>query len=645
MTCHASYRRGERFCPLDGGAIVVEGEATDDPLIGRTIDDRYLVRRLLGRGGMGAVYAADHLGLDKPVAIKFVVHHGTDRTVRARFRQEARAASKVVHEHVVQIFDVGDDDELDYIVMEYVEGKDLKAVLAEGLFDPARAVAVIRQVLLGLSAIHEAGIVHRDIKPANILVTTRRPDFIKIMDFGIAKRLGGTELAQTDTGTGRVIGTPQYMAPEQLAGDELDHRADLYAAGVTLFAMVTGTVPFAGTSASKLGDVLNTPAPSLESVRPDLPPELVAAVARALETYPDDRFANAQAFAEALDGMSTTKLALAATAVAPTPDTQPTAPQQVTPSRREPPTAVDRPAPSVDRASRRTWLYGGATVVLVVAAIALIAKLRGADSAPPVVPGDAALAVVVAAPEPIAVAHAAEAKGDLARAIAAYEEVYAATRAPESLFRIADLYERLGATERAVLNFERYLVAAPDAPDRSAVATRLAKLRAQIPTMDPASRRKVSTSGQAKPVQPCEAAYARRCIRIVGTETEVLCKAVTTQRCSCESDADSHTLCPIPMSDVGGVFSCSAPRSADCLFLMGSGVDTSCNQFYFTGGTGGTRCEGYEHKGIRLPGKVECTRCAGTDYAGVAHEACAGFDGETGRALSGVLSECVLFGK
>ena len=160
--CHASYPGSERFCPIDGGAIVEVEVGAGGARVGQTIDGRYLVRRLLGRGGMGEVYAADHVGLDKQVAIKFVTADNTNPNALARFRREARVASKIVHEHVVQIFDVG-SDQGDYIVMEYLEGKDLKQVLGDGKLPVARATAIARQMLAGLAAIHDAGIIHRDI--------------------------------------------------------------------------------------------------------------------------------------------------------------------------------------------------------------------------------------------------------------------------------------------------------------------------------------------------------------------------------------------------------------------------------------------------------------------------------------------------
>src|SRR5688572_8162081 len=145
-------------------------DGAPDPYIGRTLDKRYRVDRLIGRGGMGAVYEAHHIGLDKRIAIKFLLGGGSDADMRARFQREARAASKVEHDHVVHLYDVGTDDSgVDFIAMEYLEGRDLKQVLDEGALPASRALHIARQILDGIAAIHDAGVVHRDIKPANIL--------------------------------------------------------------------------------------------------------------------------------------------------------------------------------------------------------------------------------------------------------------------------------------------------------------------------------------------------------------------------------------------------------------------------------------------------------------------------------------------
>jgi serine/threonine protein kinase len=279
--CHTSYSQGESFCPIDGGAVVAEAGPITDELVGTTIDGRYLVSRLIGRGGMGKVYEADHVGLGKRVAIKFVSDADADRDQRARFRQEARAASRITHENVIQIFDVGADGRRDYLVMEYVEGRDLDAVLRDGVLPPARAIAIAQQMLRGLHACHAAGIVHRDIKPSNIRLTNDQ-DFVKIMDFGISKSLRAN-VAQTDTGAGRVIGTPEFMAPEQIVDGEVDHRADLFAVGATLYAMLAGTPPFSGTSFTQRVETRAAPPPSIAELRAGLPSSLVDAITRALD--------------------------------------------------------------------------------------------------------------------------------------------------------------------------------------------------------------------------------------------------------------------------------------------------------------------------------------------------------------------------
>ena len=294
--CHASYTQGESFCPRDGGAVVSD-DPTDE-FVGKTLDGRYLISRLLGRGGMGKVYAADHIGLGKQVAVKLISDADVDRDARARFRQEARAASKIAHEHVVQIFDVGVDGDRDYLVMEYVDGRDLDSVLGEGPMSAARAIAIARQILHGLHACHAAGVIHRDIKPSNIRLTNSA-DFVKIMDFGIAKSVRAA-VAPTDPGTGRVIGTPQFMAPEQILDGEIDSRTDIYAVGATLYAMLAGKPPFASTSFTQRVDALATPPPAIDEVRAGLPPSLVQAIARAMERDPGARFPDALAFADAL---------------------------------------------------------------------------------------------------------------------------------------------------------------------------------------------------------------------------------------------------------------------------------------------------------------------------------------------------------
>jgi serine/threonine-protein kinase len=308
--CHAVYTAGERFCPLDAGAIAPEDRHAD-PRVGRTIDERYFVRRLLGRGGMGSVYEADHVGLDKRVAIKFLSTNLTDRESLARFRREAKVAGKIDHQNVVRIMDVGSADaDTDFIVMELIDGKDLSAILRdEGTLDVARTTSIIRKVLRGLRAIHAANIVHRDIKPANVLLGTTTDDeqddkeFVKIMDFGISKSMNNSDGL---TNTGAIIGTPEYMAPEQLLGDSVDQRADLYAVGLMAFRMLTGKMPFTTDKGFERAAAANpyVEVPAIRSLRPDVPAALSDAFAKALAKEPEKRYPDAQSFLAALEGLA-----------------------------------------------------------------------------------------------------------------------------------------------------------------------------------------------------------------------------------------------------------------------------------------------------------------------------------------------------
>jgi len=287
-------RRGQQTPKADKLPVGV-----DDGLIGTTIDGRYVVRRFIGRGGMGSVYEGEQLTLSRKVAIKVMARElvGSERD---RFRREARLASRVIHEHVVQVYDVSTTPTgEEVIIMEYVEARDLGALLDEGgALEPTRAIAITRAMLSALTAIHELGIVHRDIKPSNVLLARRGSDtdFVKLVDFGIAR--GGGEASLTSTG--HVVGTPQYMSPEQFRGSAVDARTDLYAVGITLFAMLAGRVPFdGGTAEIGMKQVYEQP-PEIRTLRPDVPPHLASTVMRALAKNPADRFASAAEFAEAL---------------------------------------------------------------------------------------------------------------------------------------------------------------------------------------------------------------------------------------------------------------------------------------------------------------------------------------------------------
>ncbi|MCA1665477.1 MAG: serine/threonine protein kinase [Myxococcales bacterium] len=252
--CSVHYPDAVEFCPRDGAKLPPPvDDRSVDPMIGSTIDGRYIVESLLGEGGMGTVYAARHAIIDKRVAIKVLRKEAAaDESSAQRFIIEAKAASKIGHQNIVDITDFGVLPAGNaYFVMEYLDGPTLGKLVHElKQIPPARAIAICIQVARGLSAAHGKSIIHRDLKPENIFVLEKdgNADFIKIVDFGIAKDVkAGKRL----TAVGMVLGTPEYMSPEQATGQETDHRVDQYALGCILYEMLTGDVPFKGENAPK----------------------------------------------------------------------------------------------------------------------------------------------------------------------------------------------------------------------------------------------------------------------------------------------------------------------------------------------------------------------------------------------------------
>ncbi len=282
---------------------------------GTELAGRYRVERLIGEGGMGEVYLATHLKIDKRVAIKVLAPEQMRRARNvSRFLQEAKATSRVRHPHVVDITDYGESEGYAFFVMEYLDGSDLSALLKRvGRIPWERASGILVQVLAALSAAHKAGIVHRDIKPHNIFLTTRgaKDDFATVIDFGIAKLREGT--GEQLTRTGAIVGTAEYMSPEQGLGNELDGRSDLYSAGIILYRMLTGSVPFIGNN--PMGVLFHHVHSELEppSARcPDagLGTQLDELVAKALAKDPDDRYASAEEFVAAIEAVNDPATAL-----------------------------------------------------------------------------------------------------------------------------------------------------------------------------------------------------------------------------------------------------------------------------------------------------------------------------------------------
>jgi predicted Ser/Thr protein kinase len=283
-----------------------DDEASEDPLVGKILLDRYRITGQIGKGGMGAVYEAQHTLIGKRVAIKVLLDQYARKTgVVARLEQEARLASSIGHEHIVDITDFGETpDGRTFVVMEYLEGESLGHCLRrEDKLDEQRAIRIAHQAASALSAAHAKGILHRDIKPENIFLLVRKgTDFVKVVDFGISKSLHtgeGEGSTPRLTQTGMVLGTPLYMSPEQARGEEdLDQRIDVYGLGVILYEMVTGMVPFQGSnSLNIIARVINEQPKPPRDLRPDISPELEAVILHAMAKNRDERYASCDALA------------------------------------------------------------------------------------------------------------------------------------------------------------------------------------------------------------------------------------------------------------------------------------------------------------------------------------------------------------
>ncbi len=311
--CGQHFSGDARFCPFDGEPLSAapEWDPTGDPLIGSVIDDRYAIEGVLGEGGMGTVYQVRHTSLGRAFALKALRRDlAEDPELAPRFTQEAKAAARIAHPHVVQITDFGNlPSGQPYFVMELVEGHPLGRVMREsGPLPMARAANIARQIAEALAAAHGSGVVHRDLKPDNVqVVPSPAGDIIKVLDFGLAKVAGTSRF----TRKGMVFGTPHYMSPEQAAGDPADHRVDIYALGIVMYEMLVGWLPF---EADSFMGVLSKhmyevpPAPSTASGARDPSPVLDRIVMRCLEKKPDDRYASMGELVQVLSELSPASL-------------------------------------------------------------------------------------------------------------------------------------------------------------------------------------------------------------------------------------------------------------------------------------------------------------------------------------------------
>ncbi len=312
-TCGRHYSPDFEICPEDQSPLQADTTNAEapptDPMLGHTLDDKYRLDAQLGVGGMGTVYRARHLLIDRPVAVKVLnPRFVEDEAARTRFQREARAAGRLQHTNAVTVTDYGQtEDGYVYIVMELLEGRTLRDILAkEAPLEAARSVSLMLQVSAAVAAAHEAGIIHRDLKPANIFIVQRAevPSLVKVLDFGIAK-LAAESLEEDEvkalTQVGAMIGTPRYMSPEQCDGAELTPAADVYSLGVILYEMLTGTVPFSGSTplAIAMKHTSELPRRPREFVA-SIPPALEDVVLHALEKRPQDRPANAAEFRQEL---------------------------------------------------------------------------------------------------------------------------------------------------------------------------------------------------------------------------------------------------------------------------------------------------------------------------------------------------------
>lgn len=298
------------FCPRDGTPVAADAPAPDDPFLGRVVNGRYRLEKVAGRGAFGIVYRATHLALNTPFAIKVIppVLLQAQPDMAERFLREARIASSLRHPNTIRVSDFGKmDDGALYLVMEWLEGRTLSAEFARsGRMEPGRMLRVAAQVCGSLDEAHQNGVVHRDLKPANIFLCdgVGQEDFVKVLDFGIAKVVRGEGMDSTLTHGREVLGTPAYMAPEQAKRGQVGPATDLYALGVILYKGLTGMRPFDGGSPMAVALAhMTEPVPEMDPGALGLPPRLCALVRGLMAKDPGDRPQPVSAVAREIEGI------------------------------------------------------------------------------------------------------------------------------------------------------------------------------------------------------------------------------------------------------------------------------------------------------------------------------------------------------
>jgi serine/threonine protein kinase/formylglycine-generating enzyme required for sulfatase activity len=300
--CAQTYDDRQEVCPVDRTALILT-----DPMLGRMLDNRYQIMSKIGEGGMGAIYKAVHSEMGRTCAIKLMtaISTGNEDAV-ARFKREAKMASRIDNPHAVIIYDFGvAEGGMLFLAMEFIDGKPLSRAMAEQRMLPIdRVVHITNQIAEGLAAAHALGIVHRDLKPDNIMITRKGndADYVKVLDFGIAKTLADDgEGAENLTKTGFVLGTPVYMSPEQLLGEKLDARSDIYSLAIIVYQMLGGQLPFTGDNPQSvmMKRITSQPVP-LRSIAPSVSEEVEQTVMDGLARDPENRTPTVEAFAKAL---------------------------------------------------------------------------------------------------------------------------------------------------------------------------------------------------------------------------------------------------------------------------------------------------------------------------------------------------------
>ena len=365
--CNSPIPEGSNFCLSCGTNLTDAGAGSSQPefrgnigeRLTQTLEGRYEVGKMVGRGGMGAVFLAQDLTLDRPVAIKVLppeVSH--DQNLVDRFQREARTAAKLDHPNIIPIFAVESADDFHFFVMKFVSGESLEAVLARGQLPIDQCQEYLWEAGRALGHAHQRHVVHRDIKPGNIMLD--HDGRVMLADFGISKAL---QAATQLTSTGQVIGTPYYMSPEQAKGVSVDGRTDQYSLAVVGFEMLTGRIPFPGDAVHTIiyKQIFEDP-PLIQDLRPDTPAHLATALHRALAKEPEHRFANMEEFAAAvMPERSMSSAPRVITGARPPRPVSSDAPTTVTPS-----TSPIRITPTTTKAPRRRGMTAAVFSALLV---------------------------------------------------------------------------------------------------------------------------------------------------------------------------------------------------------------------------------------------------------------------------------------